>query len=673
MSALSIQVPFPVFQDRNGQPLDNGYVWIGVPNLPPQTNPVNVYFDEALTILAPQPLRTINGYISRAGSPAQVYIDGVNFSILVQDSKGSMVYNFPEGTGISSDACGVTYNPPFSGAVPYPVCEKLEQVVSVNDFGAVGDGVTDDAAAIQAAEDYASANSLGVYFPSGTYLCSSVIYRKGNTDWRGDGMYLSVLKHSGGADTHHLVYVADLDTSYDHIGFYNMGFDGNRSGSTDPNVSRIVVYLDRNSAGGVDSPSKDVRFIGCRLFNFSYGNMGLHIKGYTGVQVKDSVFEDGGSGLYHPIYLRRCVDVSVIGNNSTGRDGNSCIKVQSSPQTVIANNICEGGGRGVFVQDAVSNTVVGNTIYSSTLFGIDSTIELAGNSSDVTITGNTVFGCTGGIRTSNIAIFNLSGNNISGFSTDGINCRAARDGVINGNTLITADSSGVEVKFIDLDAGPNANRVNISGNWLRNSRPSGTTYGIWTNETTVSGIFLSVNAFSGTGWTEKHFGIEPVLYTDPATGIAVGYDTRSFSNSLSEIHGLAAVAGFPGYGAVNWRNENWAPAVNLGKSRSGTVGTNGSSVQSGDELGRLQFNGDHNGSFLAGARVRALVDGTPTPGSSFLPTSLVFETRSASGSAPVIHMTINAAGNIIPVLPTSAAGLPSGALWNSAGTVSVAP
>jgi hypothetical protein len=144
MSALSIEVPFPVFQDSDGQPLDNGYVWIGVPNLPPQTNPVNVYFDNALTILAPQPLRTINGYISRFGSPAQVYVDGANFSILVQDSKGSMVYNFPEGTGIGSDACAITYNPPFTGSVPYPVCEKLEQTVSVKDFGAIGDGVTDD-------------------------------------------------------------------------------------------------------------------------------------------------------------------------------------------------------------------------------------------------------------------------------------------------------------------------------------------------------------------------------------------------------------------------------------------------------------------------------------------------------------------------------------------------
>jgi len=108
MSALSIQVPFPVFQDRDGQPLDNGYVWIGVANLNPQTNPVVAYYDAALTIVAAQPLRTINGYVSRAGTPAQIYVDGVSFSILVQDSKGSMVYSFPDGSGISSNASGIT-------------------------------------------------------------------------------------------------------------------------------------------------------------------------------------------------------------------------------------------------------------------------------------------------------------------------------------------------------------------------------------------------------------------------------------------------------------------------------------------------------------------------------------------------------------------------------------
>ena len=226
MSALSIQVPFPVFNDRDGQPLDNGYVWIGVPNLPPQTNPVTVYFDEALTQPAAQPLRTINGYIANAGSPAQVYINGVNFSVLVQDSKGTMVYNFPEGTGISGDASGVDYTPDASSllfpggtisvasaldqitdeatgssiigfeqsganAVPRSVQDKLrEYAVSVKDFGAVGDGVADDRGAINAAFAAVIGRGCGtVFFPFGTYFVSNFI---GNTDFNGNTQPVSI-------------------------------------------------------------------------------------------------------------------------------------------------------------------------------------------------------------------------------------------------------------------------------------------------------------------------------------------------------------------------------------------------------------------------------------------------------------------------------------------------
>jgi hypothetical protein len=183
MSALSVQVPFPVFQDRDGQPLENGYVWIGVANLNPQTNPVVAYYDAALTIPAAQPLRTLNGYVSRAGSPAQIYVDGVNFSILVQDSKGSMVYNFPDGSGISPNADGIVYDPPFTGGVPTTVEAKLAQTVSVTDFGAVGDGVTDDTAAIQAA----ITASKEVYFPPGNYLISSPLSISSNVQLTGAG------------------------------------------------------------------------------------------------------------------------------------------------------------------------------------------------------------------------------------------------------------------------------------------------------------------------------------------------------------------------------------------------------------------------------------------------------------------------------------------------------
>jgi hypothetical protein len=230
MSALFIQVPFPVFNDRDGQPLDNGYVWIGVPNLPPQTNPVNVYFDEALTILAPQPLRTINGYISRAGSPAQVYIDGVNFSILVQDSKGSMVYNFPEGTGISPNADGIEYDPPFTGALTsgYTVQNKLAQTVSVKDFGAVGNGVTDDTAAIQAALDAAKASTKSCYINAGVYKITQLqfpngieIYGAGIGSYGGtDGSSGTVLLQNDGVNDDAIIFQTTFGGGFERAGPY---------------------------------------------------------------------------------------------------------------------------------------------------------------------------------------------------------------------------------------------------------------------------------------------------------------------------------------------------------------------------------------------------------------------------------------------------------------------
>ncbi len=94
MSSISIQPSYPIFNDIDGQPLESGYIWIGVTNLDPQTNPVTVYWDAALTILAPQPIRTISGYPSRNGSPGRLYVNG-DYSIRVIDRKGGLVYSSP--------------------------------------------------------------------------------------------------------------------------------------------------------------------------------------------------------------------------------------------------------------------------------------------------------------------------------------------------------------------------------------------------------------------------------------------------------------------------------------------------------------------------------------------------------------------------------------------------
>lgn len=66
-----------------------------------------------------------------------------------------------------------------SGAVNRTVQDELRERVSVKQYGAVGDGVTDDTAAIQAAINYVAANRGGnVWFPAGIYKVTSTIIAK---------------------------------------------------------------------------------------------------------------------------------------------------------------------------------------------------------------------------------------------------------------------------------------------------------------------------------------------------------------------------------------------------------------------------------------------------------------------------------------------------------------
>lgn len=69
----------------------------------------------------------------------------------------------------------VTYSPAGSGAVIRTVQSRLRDFVSVKDFGAVGDGVTDDTAAMQAAHD----TGKMVFYPVGVYLFSSITITSG--------------------------------------------------------------------------------------------------------------------------------------------------------------------------------------------------------------------------------------------------------------------------------------------------------------------------------------------------------------------------------------------------------------------------------------------------------------------------------------------------------------
>jgi hypothetical protein len=98
--SLSVNPPYPIFAEADGQPLENGYIWIGAANLDPQTNPINVYWDAALTIPAAQPIRTLNGYVVYQGTPSRFYVSG-NYSIRVMDKNGNTVYTSLSGNAFA--------------------------------------------------------------------------------------------------------------------------------------------------------------------------------------------------------------------------------------------------------------------------------------------------------------------------------------------------------------------------------------------------------------------------------------------------------------------------------------------------------------------------------------------------------------------------------------------
>jgi hypothetical protein len=253
MALTQVTGPYPIFTDLDGSPLDDGYLYIGAINDDPETNPIQVFWDSALTIPATQPIRTSNGYAYRNGTPALLYTAGA-FSITIRNKRNEFVLYSPVGYGfdpaavsasvvkndfigdgvtvafvlsaspstilatnifingvyqekdsytLSGNTITFTVAPPLSssieiltnetgiinsgnandisytltaaGATLQSVQTKLEQYVSVKDFGAVGDGVTDDTAAIQSAIDYAAPLGKAVYFPSGVYRTTQTV------------------------------------------------------------------------------------------------------------------------------------------------------------------------------------------------------------------------------------------------------------------------------------------------------------------------------------------------------------------------------------------------------------------------------------------------------------------------------------------------------------------
>lgn len=204
MSALSVSPPFNTFLDLNGESLEAGYIYIGTAGLNPVTNPIQAYWDAALTQPAPQPIRTVGGAPSRSGTPSALYIDAGDYSILVRNSNMSFVYSaLNAAQRISADlitgiqASQVEYTPAGTSAVATTV-EKDLNAQEVNVFRFMSEAEITDVQSgspvldVTTAASNAIATGKKVRFPSGTYLLNVVIDNK--TILVGDGSTETIFK-----------------------------------------------------------------------------------------------------------------------------------------------------------------------------------------------------------------------------------------------------------------------------------------------------------------------------------------------------------------------------------------------------------------------------------------------------------------------------------------------
>lgn len=276
MALTPVITPFPVFYGLDGQPLDAGYIYIGTANLDPITNPITVYWDSALSITAAQPIRTLNGYPSRSGTPSEVFANSA-FSILVKDYAGRTVYSNPfcsdSVSSLASDLANtsdpalgdalVGVKQVLTGAAATTQHEVNARRIDVFDF--LSDvqkadvvaytSLVDCTAALQAAIDSLGAYGGIVHCRRGAYLFTTLAMAK-NVILRGEGRRSTYLISAGTGDG--VVMTSPINSSTAvHVGIEDL---------------QIACTNGANTGGGfVDVGGTYVHLRNVLLSGFKYG------------------------------------------------------------------------------------------------------------------------------------------------------------------------------------------------------------------------------------------------------------------------------------------------------------------------------------------------------------------------------------------------------------------
>ena len=125
-------------------------------------------------------------------------------------------------TDTTGTAAGVQFTQAGTGAVERTVSSKLQDVVSVTDFGADPTGVTNARASIQDGLDYLRNNGGGTLFiPPGEYLINAPLRVFSNTTVQGSGMGSTLIKSTGAGFPPGNVFHLGYGNEWDEDGAYN--------------------------------------------------------------------------------------------------------------------------------------------------------------------------------------------------------------------------------------------------------------------------------------------------------------------------------------------------------------------------------------------------------------------------------------------------------------------
>ena len=338
----------------------------------------------------------------------------------------------------------VTFLAAGSGASQRTVLDKLRDVVSVKDFGAVGDGVTNDALAIQAAIDSISGNAE-VVFPPGIYAIGASginITSKTRVTLTGYGAQLKIIAVSslpampyGGGSvsvrfqscTNCTIQGFEIDgnsIACNPIGMNQctdcivqemkvhdsgiMGIltaGGTRTSFLNNHIydnASVGLFAGNTTATSTDMED-DVLIAGNAVLN--NGATGIAVSSRGGRVASNRSEGNQGSGIIFPAFLTNVAkDIACVGNHCTG---NSFHGIQSDavgyvvgnplPSYIsVVGNVCDSNTSGIYAANVNAWSINGNVCRDNTNHGI----TVNGEFFNVSVVGNVCCDTrTGGSRT----------------------------------------------------------------------------------------------------------------------------------------------------------------------------------------------------------------------------------------------------------------------------------